>query len=696
MTARDLLFEIGTEELPASACAAAIEQLECAAPKVFEAAGLPVGKIEVLATPRRLVTFVRTLAESGEASTAEIKGPSTAAAFDGQGNPTAAANGFARSQGVEPADLITKTDGKGEYLYAFKKMPAPEAMDILPELLSALIKGLEFGKSMRWAGYGTRFSRPIRWVAALYGDTKIPVKLEMLDAGAETFGPRATGSQKITIKNADDYLTKVAKAGIVVDHRERRALIEKEIKTAAKSAQGRAAVNPKVLDEVVFLVEAPNAVAGTFDKEFTELPRAVVVTAMESHQRYFPVEDKDGKLLPAFVVVHNGPAAAADLIRAGHERVLRARLSDAAFFYQEDMKRALDDRIDDLKAIVFQEKLGSVFQKAERVRDLTAEIAGQLNYTGDETAEAERAAMLAKADLTTNMVREFPDLQGAIGEQYALRSGHPAAVAAGIREHYLPKSFGDTLPETKSGVAVSLADKLDTLAGCFGIGLIPTGSEDPYALRRQAQAIVSVILDERLPLELEPLVARAVFRYEKQKVDIRPAGDIFADVEAFLKARLKFHFTNEGFRYDVADAVLETELNDLVALEGTARVLNDMLGSAVLEDVLTGFERCFNLSKNAPDMFVDATLFKDPAEAKLLEAVETGEAAFEGYEENGDVAAYMKALAAMRPAVDTYFDDVLVMDKDEKTRNNRLALLKKCARLYLAVADFSRIVREGE
>lgn len=696
MTARDMLFEIGTEELPAGACAAAIEQLECAAPQVLAAVGLKHGAIKVMATPRRFVLFVEALASKGEATVIDVKGPSVAAAYDEAGGYTRAAEGFAKSQGVTPPDLKKKSQGNGEYVFAVKKQPAPEAVAELPELLVALVNGLEFEKSMRWGAYDMCFSRPVRWLLALYGDQKLNVELEMLSSGDVTYGPRAAGSPAIKIKNAADYFAKVAKAGVVVDHAARRRLVEQEITTAAKQAKGVAVVNPKVLDEVVFLVEAPNAVAGTFDGDYIELPSAVVVTAMESHQRYFPVVNKEGRLLPTFVVVHNGPVASADLIRKGHERVLRARLADALFFFQEDMKTPLADRIEDLKKIVFQDKLGTVYEKALRVKELTAEIAAQLNYTDDEAAEAARSAMLAKADLTTNMVREFPDLQGAVGEEYAKRDGQPAAVAAAIREHYLPKSFGDSLPATRGGIAVSLADKLDTLAGCFGIGLIPTGSEDPYALRRQAQGIVSIILDESLGLELEPLVAKAVFLYEQQGVNIRPAGDIFADVESFLKGRLKFHFTTEGFRYDVADAVLETEFNDLVALEATARALNETLGSGTLNDVLTGFERCFNLSKNAVDILVDPTIFTDPAEEKLLAAVETAEAAYEKYADDDHVVNYLKGLAKLRPVVDKYFDDVLVMDKDAKVRNNRLALLRKCARLYLAVADFSKIVREGD
>ncbi|MFA5866452.1 MAG: glycine--tRNA ligase subunit beta [Actinomycetota bacterium] len=695
MAERDLLFEIGVEELPAGACESAVKQLIEKAPNLLVETGVPHGKIKVMATPRRLVVLVKNVKAEGEATTVMVKGPARAVAYDGAGRITQAVVGFAKSQGVDPKQLVIRTEGKGEYVFAIKKKPAPKAVEVLPGALRKLAMSLEFDKSMRWAGYETRFARPVRWIVALLGDTKLPIEFEMIDAGTVTYGPRNLNSKPITVKNPADYLTKIAKAGIVLDHIERRKLIAKKIDEAAKITGGRVA-DTKVLQEVDFLVETPNAIVGTFDDTFLKLPRCVTVTAMESHQRYFPIENDKGKLLPRFIVVHNGPVDSADLIRSGHERVIRARLADALFFFDEDGKKTLADRVADLKGIVFQDKLGTVFEKTKRIKKLAAEIADQLDYADDEVAETERAAELAKADLTTSMVREFPDLQGVIGEEYARNEGHPKAVSCAISEHYLPRNFGDKLPATKTGIAVSIADKLDTIVGCFAIGLIPTGSEDPYALRRQGQAIVSVILDKGSPLELEPLIAKAFFLYERQKVKTRSAGDVFADIETFFRGRLKFHFTSKGYRYDVADAVLEGELNDLAALESTARVLNGLIGAKVLDDVLTGFERCHNLSKAAKDGHVDATRFTHPSEGKLLAAAESGEAAYEKYLETGNVLAYMKALANMRPAIDKYFDDVLVMDKDEKIRANRLSLLKKTTRLYLAVADFSKIIRIGE
>ncbi len=695
MPEKNLLFEIGVEELPAGACETAVKQLIAKAPNLLDETGIPYGKIKVMATPRRLVVLVDKVRSEGQAATVMVKGPSRAAAYDASGQITQAVVGFAKSQDVDPKKLVIRSEGKGEYVFAIKNKPAPKAVEVLPGALRKLAMSLEFDKSMRWAGYETRFSRPVRWIVAFLGDTKLTIEFEMIEAGAVTFGPRNLNSKPLTVKNPADYLAKIAKSGIVLDHIERRKLIEKEIAAAAKKSGGRVA-DTKVLQEVDFLVETPSAVVGSFDDTFLKLPRCVTVTAMESHQRYFPIENDKGKLIPSFIVVHNGPVDSADLIRSGHERVLRARLADALFFFNEDGKKALVKRIDDLKGVVFQDKLGTVFEKTKRIKELAAEIADQLDYTDDEVAETERAAELAKADLTTNMVREFPDLQGVIGEEYARNDGHPKAVYRAVSEHYLPRNFGDRLPASRTGIAVSVADKLDTIVGCFAIGLIPTGSEDPYALRRQGQAIVSIILDKKLPLELEPLIAKAFFIYEKQKVKTRPAGDVFADIEKFFQGRLKFHFTSEGFRYDVADAVLESELNDLVALESTGRVINELIGAKVLDDVLTGFERCYNLSKGAKDGHVDATKFTHPSEGKLLNAAESGEAAYEKYLETGNVLVYLKALGNMRPAIDKYFDDVLVMDKDEKIRANRLSLLKKTTRLYLAVADFSKIIRIGE
>jgi glycyl-tRNA synthetase beta chain len=695
MADRDLLFEIGVEELPAGACEAAIKQLAERAPILLDETGIPHGKIKVMATPRRLVLFVSKVQSEGKPATVMVKGPARTAAYDGSGQITKAVIGFAKSQGVDPKQLVIRSEGKGEYVFAIKKNPAPKAVDVLPDALRRLAMSLEFDKSMRWAGYETRFSRPIRWLVALLGETKLPLEFEMINSGAVTYGPRNQNSQPIGVKNPADYLAKIKKAGIVLDQNERLKLIEKEIGAAAKQAGGRIA-DTKVLKEVAFLVETPNAVTGAFDDGFLKLPSCVTVTAMENHQRYFPVEDDKGKLMPRFIVVHNGPAGSADLIRSGHERVIMARLADALFFFNEDKKKSLADRVPDLKGVVFQEKLGTVFEKTHRVKELAVEIAEQLDYSEDEIAETERAADLIKADLTTSMVREFPELQGIIGEQYARNDGNPRAVYRAVSEHYLPRNFGDRLPATKTGNALSIADKLDTIAGCFAIGLIPTGSEDPYALRRQGQGIVSIILDKKLNLELEPLTAKAFFLYEKHKIKTRPAGDVLADIETFFRARLKFHFTTEGFRYDVADAVLESELNDLATLETAARVLNQLIDSKVLDDVLTGFERCFNLSKGAKDGHVDATKFKHASEGKLLAAAESGEAAFEKYLGSGNVLVYLESLAAMRPAIDKYFDDVLVMDKDDKIRANRISLLRKVARLYLAVADFSKIIRVGD
>jgi glycyl-tRNA synthetase beta chain len=696
MNKRDLLFEIGTEELPASAASEAIVQLKDLTASRLEKAGLPHGAVDVMGTPRRLVISVTGLAESGKASILEIKGPSAKAAFDDDGKPTGAAIGFARSQGVDPAELISQTTDKGAYLFAKISKPAPSAEEVLPEVLRDIAAALQFEKSMRWSDKEVRFSRPVRWLLALYGKDAVPVEAFGVKSGNITYGPRRKGSERLEVKDPSDYFKVLEAAGVIVDHEKRRETIEAEIAKAAKSAGGNAVPDPGTLAEVVFLVETPAAVSGSFDERFLSLPRAVIVTAMESHQRYFPIESKKGSLMPAFIVVHNGDTADDEMIRSGHERVLRARLADALFFYEEDAKRSLNDRIQDLGQIVFQEKLGTVLQKAERVRALAAEVGSQLEYSEAEVAEAGQAAMLAKADLSTQIVKEFPDLQGIVGEEYARRDGFPDIVASAIREHYQPKSYGDSLPKTVTGTAVSLADKVDTIVGCFGIGLIPTGSEDPYALRRHGQGIVSIILDKQLKLEVEPLIAEAVYLYETQKVALRPAAEILSDVDLFIKSRLKFHFTTEGFRYDVAEAVLETEINDLNALEQTARSLNGMLGSRILEDVLVGFERCFNLSKGAPDIPVDATLFKEPAETALWEAIEQAEAAYEKYASTADVKAYMAALAALRPTIDVFFDDVLVMDKDEKIKHNRLALLKKCVRLFLAVADFSKIVREGD
>lgn len=694
--AEDLVFEIGTEEMPASAVALGIEQLKASVSKSLSDARLNYDSFDVTGTPRRLVLYVKKLAEKQEEAYEEIRGPGREAAFDQNFQPTAAAYGFAKAQGVKVTDLEIRDTPRGEYVFALKAIKPKKALDILPDILKSLVLSFDFPKSMRWNHGDIRFSRPIRWILAFFGDKLVTVSLPDIPSGSITYGHRLLSKGPLRVKDAGDYRRVVSEGGVIVDHRERERIIRDEIEQVATSLGGKPVVNPAVLREVVHLVEAPRAIAGTFSEDFLVLPRIVLTTAMESHQRYFPVEDKAGRLLASFIVVHNGNADYDELIRRGHERVLRARLADGWFFFQEDMKEPLEKRVEKLQSIVFQEKLGNLHDKTLRIRELAAQIGIILGLAPQKIKEIERGAYLCKADLTTQMVREFPVLQGVIGREYAVLGGEKKEVAAIIAEHYLPRFVGDSLPESVAGQVVSMADKIDTIVGCFGINLIPTGSEDPYALRRQGQGVVSIILEKKLSLPLEEIIRTSIDLYHLGGYKLRSTEKIHTDLDIFFKQRLKFHFASEGFRYDVADAVLEPGLNNLLDLEGRARVINKHLGTKIMDDILTGFERCYNLSKGQERIEIKTRLFEAEAEKALYEEASTRTAKLAVLMAEGKLDETLKLLATLRPMVDRFFDEVLVMAEQEEVRRNRLSLLLNCVDLYLSVADFSKIVREGE
>ncbi|MFZ3063029.1 MAG: glycine--tRNA ligase subunit beta [Actinomycetota bacterium] len=693
---KDLVFEIGTEEMPASAVTLGINQLKANASKSFADARLTYDNLDVTGTPRRLVLYGKKLAEKQGESHEEIRGPARAAAFDRNFQPSAAAYGFAKAQGIRVTDLEIKDTPRGEYVFALKAIKPKKATEILPDILKNLVLSFDFPKSMRWNHGDIRFSRPIRWILALFGDKVIDVFLEGIPSGNVTYGHRLLSKGPLRVKDAGSYHQVISEGGVVFDYREREKIIRDEIEKIAVSVGGKPVINPAVLREVVHLVEAPRAITGTFSKDFLALPRSVLTTAMESHQRYFPVEDKAGRLLNSFIVVHNGNADYDDLISRGHERVIRARLSDAWFFFQEDMKEPFEKRVERLQGIAFQEKLGNLYDKTLRVRELAGQIGIRLNLSSQSIKDIERGAYLCKADLTTQMVREFPVLQGIIGQEYAALSGEKKEVSNVISEHYLPRFVGDDHPQSAAGQVVSIADKIDTIVGCFGIDLVPTGSEDPYALRRQGQAVVAIILEKKLSLSFEEIARIAMDLYHLGGYKLRPAERIQADLDLFFKQRLKFHFATEAFRYDVVEVVLGPSLNNLLDLEARARAINKHLGTRTMDDILTGFERCYNLSKGQKRTAVRTELFETEAEKALYQVASKGAADLKVLLAERNVDRGLKLLATLRPVVDRFFDEVLVMAEEEGLRQNRLSLLLNCVDLYLSVADFSKIVREGE
>ncbi len=694
--AKDLLLEIGTEEIPASEMAVALPQLEENAGSRLMEARLNFKSLKTMGTPRRTVLFVEGLAEEQTVAETEVRGPAGKVAFTDDGKATPAAVGFASSHGLKATDLVIKETPQGKYVFAVKKVEAKKAEEILPDLLKGLILSLDYPKAMRWGDRDIRFARPIRWLLVLLGEKVLGIELDGIHSSKTTFGHRTDNNKPVAISTAAEYIEELNKHSVVVDQDKRREMIVDEISKAAKSVKGKAAMNPAVLDEVVYLVEAPHAVAGAFEPAYLDLPPCVTVTAMESHQRYFPVENDKGELMPDFVVVHNGSKAFDDLIRTGHERVLRARLADALFFFKEDGKKTLADRVDELKGVVFQEKLGTVYDKALRMAILTETICVELGLKGDVVKKVGRAATLAKTDLVTEMVREFPSLQGAMGGEYAALDGEDIEVVQAIGEHYRPRSYEDKIPETESGRILSIADKLDTLVGLFGIGMIPSSSQDPYALRRQAQGIVSIVINSAMKLRLKPLFDRAIELYAEQGYKLKPVDEILDELDVFIAQRVRFHLQQKRVRYDIADAVLAGEMNDLIATNEKAIELDKLLGTREMDDVLTGFERCNNLSRDAASDMVEPVYFESDVESKLYDELMSADDSLDKALVARDVASAVKTLASLRPTIDKFFDDVLVMDKNEAKRTNRLALLKRAVNIFDRLADFSKVVREGE
>ncbi len=688
---KDLLLEIGTEEMPASAVEAGIKQLE-EAHRFLKNYRISFQSMLVKGSPRRLVLIVRKVVERQEKILHETKGPARQVAFDSK-KPTAAAIGFAKSQGISVESLLIRETPQGEYVFAVKEEQGQPVIEVLPQLLREIILSLSFSKSMRWEDGDLRFVRPIRWLLALWDSKVIPLEIGSLKASNKTWGHRFLSEKNpLTVKKVDDYEQLLKNAGkVIIDHRKKRDYILKQIEDIAAQHSGKAVIDEETFREVIHLVEYPHAIYGHFSDEFLSLPREVLVTAMEAHQRYFPVEDEEGNLKSGFIAVHNGDENFAGLITRGHQRVLQARLADAKFFFEEDQKLPLYQRTEGLKGVTYQEKLGTVFLKVMRIQKLSTTIADVLGADPNVKDYAGRASYLCKSDLVTNMVVEFPVLQGVMGKEYALLSGEPAEVATAIYEHYLPKSAGDELPSSLTGKIVSISDKIDTIVSSLAVGLIPTSSEDPYALRRQAQGIVSIILDNQFILPLQKLISACLEMLNEQEVKFN-SMKTHEEVESLFKQRMRQTILGRGLSYDVADAVLSFKLEDLLDIYKRAVAIGKYQGKKEMEDLLTAFYRCNNLAEPEYGSWVKKELIIEEAENQLAHALDraASELAHAIGESNYEQA--IKILAGLRPTIDFFFDKVLVMTEDEKLRKNRLCILNRAVEIFQAVADFSKLV----
>ena len=666
---RDLLLEIGTEEIPAHVMPHLLEDLAQLAETMLKENRLSCEKVRTLGTPRRAALIVTGLAERQEDVNTETRGPSVAIAFDSDGNPTKAGAGFARGQGVDPSALIQR-DG---YVYASVHESGAATAELLTSLLPDLVRAIPLPNSMRWGDLDFRFIRPIRWFVALYGTEIVPFTLAGVTSGNHSRGHRTLAPADFVITSAADYEAACEKAYIIVDPERRRAMICEQIAETAKACGGTAEITPDLLEEVLYLVEYPTALSGSFEEKYLALPSEAVITPMRDHQRYFPVKAADGSLLPAFITVRNGGKAHLDVVAHGNERVLRARLADAQFFFDEDRRKSLAEHREKLKTVVFQRGLGSMYEKTERLTALTTAIVEEMaagDADGTALADARRAAELSKADLVTGMVTEFTELQGIMGREYALLDGESPAVACAIDEQYMPL-----------GVALSVADKIDNIVGTFSQGRIPTGSQDPFGLRRQALGLVLMLIEQESTMLLSDLVDEACDLYDLE--EFRDKMQVY--VADFIRLRLKNVLSERGVRYDVQEAVLGDV--DLVAdVPVRAAYVERLLASEGGDALVQSFVRVGNIARGVTGGAVDPALFQAEEEGALLSAYQAAAAARAEGEDT------LPAEQALGRAIDTFFDAVMVMDKDVRIKENRLSLLKMIDDYLLETADYSKIV----
>ena len=683
--AKDLLLEIGTEEVPAHVMPGVLAQLKERAEKAFQENRIAFASVRTLGTPRRMALLVKDLAEKQADVTSENRGPSVKIAFDADGKPTKAAQGFARGQHVAPEDLVEK-DG---YVYAVVHETGKETAELLKTLLPELICALSFPNNMRWGSLEFKFIRPIRWLVALFDSEVIPFEVANVTSGRVSRGHRFLSQGDFSIAKADDYEKDCEAQYIIVDPEKRKAMIRAQIEAVAKENGGRAEITDDLLEEVLYLVEYPTALCGRFEEKYLQLPPEAVITPMRDHQRYFPVKDDAGKLLPLFITVRNGGKEYLETVQHGNERVLRARLADAQFFFDEDRKKSLEEHRDKLKTVVFQQGLGTMYEKTERLAQLADFIADEIGADEKAHKHARRAALLSKADLVTGMVTEFTELQGIMGREYAKLDGECDKVAIAIDEHYMPRFAGDAQPQTTAGRIVSTADKIDTIVGTFHLGKIPTGSQDPFALRRQALGLVHMVIEAKYHLSISRLVAKAMNLYGITEAEER--AKMQADVAEFLRLRLRNVLEAEQIRYDAADAVLG-DVDDIYNVLLRARAVTAFTGQKDAAQSMQAFVRVANIARKSAAETIYPERFHMAEEMALYQAYTSTKSAVESLVSGEDFEGAIDALTELAAPIDAFFDNVMVMDKDEAIKDNRLALLRGVDGIIREVADFTKLV----
>ncbi|MFC1515742.1 glycine--tRNA ligase subunit beta [Thermodesulfobacteriota bacterium] len=687
-----LLLEIGTEEIPAGYIGPALDSMSATLLQKMTDARIAHGRAKVLATPRRLAVEVQKVADKQTPLTSEVLGPPEKVGFDKAGKPTVAAKKFAEKVGVSVSALKVKKTGKGRYVCATVKERGLPTRTLLKRILPEVILSTPFPKTMKWAELDIEFARPIHTIVALLGDKVIPFTLGDTKSGRYVFGHYFMHPKKVKVSHPKDYVKTLRSVKVLVDLAERKKQVEKEVEKGAKKAGGAVFPDEELVDIVKNLVEYPIATVGKFDKNFLEVPREVLITAMREHQKYFAVIDKKGKLMPCFIAMNNTRTRDMNLVATGHEWVLRARLADAKFFYEADLKESTDDRVEKLKGVLFQAKLGSMHEKIKRIQKIAGFLADAAQKGVNLKKYAMRAAWLCKADLVSQVVGEFPKLQGVMGRVYATVGKEPKAVAAAIEEHYRPIYSGGALPETNAGAILSLADKIDNICGFFSVGLVPTGASDPYALRRQGIGIIQIMLDKGFSFSLMEMIEKSIEVYGvKGEKNVRKIAD---KVSTFLLNRMTHQLAEEGFSKDVIAAVSSVSMDNVPDVWNRVRALQELKTAPDFEPLAAAFKRVVNIIKKAGRRIprkVDGKLLKDKSEIALYSAYKKVNKKVSDNLEKGRLKMALHDIASLRGPVDTFFDGVMVMAKDKKVRNNRLALLAQISNLFEQVADFSKI-----
>lgn len=686
----NILLEIGLEEIPARFLKPSLDDIKNYITKELKEQRIAFEGLSTKGTPRRLILEINGLNNKQEDLNEINVGPAKSVAFNDDGQPTKACLGFAKSQNVEVTDLEIIDNGKGEYIAVKKFLQGKNTEEIIPSILKNLICSLNFPKSMKWGTKKFKFARPLRWILALADNKVINFEVEGVKSSNVTRGHRFFGTPEFSVSSIEDYYAKVRENHVIVDIEERRQSILTQIETRCVKNGEKVHIEDWLLDEVTNLIEYPYPIVGSFNTEFLEVPQEVLIISMQVHQRYFPILDENGKLLPKFVVVRNG-IEDSEHVRKGNETVIGARLSDARFFYNEDLKKDMEEFVENLKTVVFQKDLGTIYAKVERSKRIARHILRELDSPKADTVL--RTVHLAKADLMSNMIgeKEFTKLQGFMGHQYAMVAGEDKNVALGIEEHYLPRFQGDMLPTTFEGAIAGISDKVDTLVGCFGVGLIPSGSKDPYALRRATQGIVSVMLNSKLNISIRALIEKSLDIYAENSILKSPKEEVFVDVYEFFKQRIINLLTEKGYKKDIVNAVVNVSFDNVVEVEDKVQTLEKVSVESEFAEIVNLLKRVGNIAKDSKDTYVDESLLKEEAEIALFGFAKEFEEKSKTELVNKNYEKYFKNILLGRDIINRFFDNVMVMDKDESIKNNRMALLKSLDLAFKTVADIKVI-----